>query len=320
MEKKSSSKVVKNSELIGIKNKDSLIDEKKQTSSHKKFKEYISFTQLRFFLSQMHKYPFSYLLYAIPSILVILLITELFSLYNFIDYGFTQVTSNEEIAREVLQSSIYIGLFVVLYYILDTMVAIFSYTQYKLGLPIFQTFKEALKRYPRYLLHRILQFLIIASPLLIGFIVFVILSFILNAVLHPPSSSDVVIILVLLMLLIVMIISVLISAILSFKYTYLAVSTLFATSSNIIVLKEYNTKTKGKFRNLFFRVLILFLIIASFQLFQSVYDSLVSFVPVDTLVLILQIIGVLISMFVFYFINTYLFFTFKEEFEEDKRI
>ncbi|MCH8519385.1 MAG: hypothetical protein LAT82_01380 [Nanoarchaeota archaeon] len=283
---------------------------------HKKsFKEYITMSHFSFLLKQMHKYPFSYLLYAIPSILVILLITELLSFYSFIQYGFTQVQNEAELVNTVSTFFSMIGLYLISYYILDTFVAIFSYTQYRLGKPIIQTFKEAFKRYPKYLLHRVLQLLIIFSPLIVGVIIIVLFSYIAQFLLQAPQPSTFAVLFIVFCMLIILGVSFAISLFLSFRYTYLAVSTQFSSSNKLFLVKEFNTKTKGKFRTLFFRVLVLFGIILSFQLLQSVYDVLVSFIPISTLVLLFQIIGVLISMFIFYFINTYLFFTFKEEFE-----
>lgn len=295
------------------------IHSQKNHGSKKKFKEYVSMSHFSFLLKQMHKYPFSYLLYAIPSIVVILLITELFSFYSFIQYGFTQVQSEAELLSTITVFFSMIGIYLALYYLLDTFVAIFSYTQYKLEKSILQTFKEASKRYPKYLLHRILQLLIIFSPLVVGAILITIFSFIVNLLFDASELSTAVIIFVLFVTFGIFILSLIVSLLLSFRYTYLAVSTQFSTSKKIFLVKEFNSKTRGRFRTLFFRVLVLFGVILSFQLFQSLYDLLVSFVPSETLVLLFQIVGVLISMIIFYFINTYLFFTFKEEFDEHKK-
>lgn len=283
-------------------------------SSKEKEKTYFSFEYMSYLLSEMNKYPLSYILYAIPSIMLILLVTTLFNYINFVNREFVEAASTQALLSEFNSYIILIGLYIVLYYLTDTMVAHFSYNQFKYKLSIPQTFLKAYKTYPKYLVHRVLQLLFMSLPLIIGFTVIIILSEMFNSLFGITNASQLTIIIFLLLIIILFVVSFLFSIYYSLKYAYLAVSVQFSEKNNFLKVKEYHHSIRGHFKSIIIRVLILVGLVVIFNIVQILYDYIISFVGVDTLVLVLQIIGVLLSMFVFYFVNAYLFFSYKDEF------
>lgn len=277
---------------------------------------YFSINYLKYLLLQMNKYPVSYLLYSIPSILLILLITTLLEFLNFINREFTTVTNPQELVIEFNSYIFFISLYLITYYIADTMVAHFSYTQFKYNSNLLKTFSKAYKRYFNYLIHRLLQFSFVSLPLVGAVLVVLFISDIFNSFFVLNQTSQLIIVFFLILIAVILISSLILSGLLSLKYAYLAVSTQFSTSKKFFKIKEYHHNVEGHFKSIAIRILILVALIFFFRLIKIIYDYLTSFVGIDTLQLGLQVVGVLLSMFVFYFVNTYLFFSYKDEFNK----
>lgn len=289
-----------------------------KSSNKKSFSKYVSFEKIQYLLREMNKYPMSYLLYALPSLMLILMITELVNFIEFVSVGYLQLSDPNLVITEFFTILGLVALFLVLYYIFDTMVAHFSYTQFKNKLSLTDTFKVAYKRYHIYLIHRILQLVFVAIPLIIGVIVLFGLSYVI-ALGFEANINSFVILALLFLVLITLAISFAMSAYMSFKYTYLSVSTHFHNSNKLFQVDLYHTKIRGHFKSVIIRVLVLLGFVLLLQFIQHFYEYLTSFVATEILVLGFQIIGVLISMFVFYFINAYLFHTYMEEFESSQK-
>lgn len=281
-----------------------------------KVHNYFSNRKFFYFLKEMNKYPLSYILYAIPSIILILLITTLINFTNFINSDFMDSTSTQNLLSDFNSYILLIGVYIVLYYLSDSMVAHFSFTQFNNKSTITQTLLKSYKTYPKFLVHKILQLLFMFLPIIVGSVLIALLSSLFNSLFVIENTSMFIILLFLLLIIGIFIGSVAFSLYNLFKYSYLPVSIHFMKKNKFIQLKQYHKSIKGHLKSIIIRIIILILIVSLFNLIQLIYDQIVTVITISTLTLILQIIGVLLTMFISYFTNTYLFFTYKEEFEK----
>lgn len=275
---------------------------------------YFSKNYLFFLLSEMNKYPLSYILYMIPAISLILLVTTLMNFIYFINEGFIDSQNTQILINEFTSYILLVGFYIILYYLLDSIAAHFSFTQFKHKTNIKKTLLNFYKSYPQFLLHKVIQLMFISLPIILGVLLITFISMIFETLFSINNISLAGAIIYLILLLFILFGSLIMGGYFSLKYTYLPVSIHFSKKKNFLKLSEYHHSIKGHFKSIILRVIILIGIVLIFKLIEIFYDYLTSFIQTQTLVLASQVIGVFISMFLFYFINTYLFYSYKEEF------
>lgn len=257
--------------------------------------------------TEMKKYPTSFFLYFAPAAILMYLLTYTLSFYN----GITSYTK-----EELISFIITILIYIIVFYLIDSFVAHFSYTQYnnqkktsnktKKEELIFNL-KSSFKNYHIYLIQRFILLVLMFLPMLVLVLFAELIS------LDPYKTiGDVWLILLLISFITITLICIFTSLYLSMAYSYLPVSSHFSTTKNIIKFKEYRKVVKKNKKTIFIKILILMGLVLLFQIIYWMYSALVSFIPQNVVLLFFQAIGVCITMTISYFSNTYLFFTYKE--------
>lgn len=263
--------------------------------------------------SEMKEFPTSFFLYFVPAAILMYMLTYITSFYNLIG-----LYTKEELITFIITISSYLLLF----YLIDSFVAHFSYTQYSFKSKKFNSkisqishnLKSALKTYHIYVIQRALLLMIMFSPIIVFILFSQLISF-----LQFYAIGDVWIILLLILLLSVSLLSFLLSIYLSMTYAYLPVSVHFSKNNNLIKFNEYRTIVKKNKKNILIKILMLIGLVVLFQIVYWIYSSLISFIPQSIVLLFFQAIGVCITMTISYFSNTYLFFTYKENISKIKK-
>lgn len=251
-------------------------------------------------VNNMKMYPISFLAYVVPALFAVLLGTFLVNYFNNLD-----LRDYETISMNLIKLLVIL----ILYFICDSFVANFVYSQFKHKKKLLETLIISIKNFHIYIFQRFYLLLLLIMPSTLVFTMYYLL--IIPFIKMIDSESLLILIIALFMLLII-IGSFLIGIYLYTVHAYLPVSTHFSKSKKVFQFREYKKVVQKKRKNIIIRMLILLAIISTFQLGYMIYDILISYIPQNIVSLIFQGIGIFITMGISYFSNTYLFYTYKK--------